>query len=68
MSSLTPAVVPALQDLAASRVVAYALETVANRIRAGQIVVAGQVPSGDDAASLAAAVAAALAALLGVQR
>ncbi len=68
MSSLTPAVVPALQDLAASRVIAYALETVANRIRAGQIEVAGQVPSGDDVASLAAAVAAALAALLGVQR
>ncbi len=65
--SPTPAVVPAL-DLAASRAIAYALETVANRIRAGQIVVAGQVPAGDNVASLAAAVAAALAALLGVQR
>ena len=66
-TSPTPAVVPAL-DLAASRAIAYALETVANRIRTGQIVVAGQVPAGDDVASLAAAVAAALAALLGVQR
>jgi hypothetical protein len=66
--SPTPAVVPALQDLAASRAIAYALETVAHRIRTGQIVVAGQVPAGDDVASLAAAVAAALAALLGVQR
>ena len=38
------------------------------RVRAGQIVIAGQVPIGDDVAALGAAVAAALAALLGVQR
>jgi hypothetical protein len=66
--SPTPIAVPALQDIAASRAIAHALETVAAQIRAGEIVVAGQVPVGEDVGSLAAAVAAALAALLGVQR
>jgi hypothetical protein len=66
--SPTPIAVPVLQDIVASRAVAHALETVAARVRAGQIVIAGQVPIGDDVAALGAAVAAALAALLGVQR
>jgi hypothetical protein len=66
--SPTPIAVPALQDIAVSRAVAQALETVAAQIRAGQLVIAGQVPLGDDITALAAATAAALAALLGVQR
>jgi hypothetical protein len=64
----TPVAVPAMQDLSASRAVAHALETVAARVRAGQLVVVGDVPVGDDVSSLAAGIAAALAALLGVQR
>jgi len=63
-----PVAVPAMENISASRAVAHALETVAARVRAGQIVVAGDVPVGDDNGSLAAGIAAALAALLGVQR
>jgi hypothetical protein len=66
--SPTPVAVPVLQDIAASRAVAHALETVAARVRAGQLVIAGDVPIGDDVSALAAGIAAALAALLGVQR
>lgn len=67
-SSPTPIAVPVLHDLVASRAVAHALETVAARVRAGQLVVTAQIPIGSDTQALAAAVAAALAALLGVQQ
>jgi hypothetical protein len=65
--SPTPASVPVLVDYQSSRAVVHALETVASQIRIGHLVVVGDVPDGDDVASLAAGVAAALAALLGVR-
>jgi len=63
----TPVAVPAIVDIEASRTVARALETVAARVRAGELPITGQVPLGDDPWALAAGVAAALAALLGVR-
>jgi hypothetical protein len=59
--------VPAVPDPAAARAVAGALETVAAQIRAGHLVVTGDVPQGTDEATQAAYLAAALAALLGVR-
>jgi len=63
----TPRSVPAVPDPAAARAVAGALETVAAQIRAGHLVVTGDVPQGTDEATQAAYLAAALAALLGVR-
>jgi hypothetical protein len=64
----TPLSVPAVPDLAGARAVAGALETVAARIRAGHLVVRGEVSEGlDEDATHAGYLVAALAALLGVQ-
>jgi hypothetical protein len=64
----TPLSVPAVPDLAAARAVAGALETVAAKIRAGHLVVSGEIPEGlDQEAAHAGYLAAALAALLGVR-
>jgi hypothetical protein len=63
----TPVAVPAVVNIESSRAVVRALETVAARVRAGELPIAGQVPIGDDPWALAAGVAAALAALLGVR-
>lgn len=60
--------VPAVPDLPGARAVASALETVAAKIRAGHLVVGGEIPEGlDEEASYAGYLAAALAALLGVR-
>ncbi|GEM_PF-4254699 len=64
----TPRSVPAVPDLAGARAVAGALETVAAKIRAGHLVVSGEIPEGlDEEAAYAGYLAAALAALLGVR-
>ena len=64
----TPLSVPAVPDLAGARAVAGALETVAAKIRAGHLVVSGEIPEGlDEEATHAGYLAAALAALLGVR-
>ena len=64
----TPLSVPAVPDLAGARAVANALETVAAKIRAGHLVVGGEVAEGvDEDATHAGYLAAALAALLGVR-
>jgi hypothetical protein len=63
----TPRSVPAVPDPAAARAVAGALETVAAQIRAGHLVVTGDVPQGTDEATHAAYLAVALGALLGVR-
>jgi hypothetical protein len=64
----TPLSVPAVPDLASARAVANALETVAAKIRAGHLVVSGEVDEGvDEDATYAGYLAAALAALLGVR-
>lgn len=64
----TPLSVPAVPDVAGARAVASALETVAAKIRAGHLVVGGEIPEGlDEEASYAGYLAAALAALLGVR-
>jgi hypothetical protein len=65
----TPQSVPAVPDLASARAVAGALETVAARIRAGHLVVRGEVSESlDEDATYAGYLAAALAALLGVRQ
>jgi|GEM_PF-3774447 len=66
--SVTPPSIPVLPDLAASRAAARALETLALRVRAGEVPVSGDLPDGDDIASVGAGVAAALAALLRTRR
>jgi hypothetical protein len=64
----TPLSVPAVPDLASARAMANALETVAAKIRAGHLVVSGEVAEGvDEDATYAGYLAAALAALLGVR-
>jgi hypothetical protein len=64
----TPLSVPAVPDLASARAMANALETVAAKIRAGHLVVSGEVTEGvDEDATYAGYLAAALAALLGVR-
>lgn len=64
----TPLSVPAVPDLPGARAAAIALETVAAKIRAGHLVVGGEIPDGlDEEASHAGYLAAALAALLGVR-
>jgi hypothetical protein len=64
----TPLSVPAVPDLAGARAVAGALETVAAKIRAGHLVVSGEITEGlDEEATYAGYLAAALAALLGVR-
>jgi acylphosphatase len=64
----TPLSVPAIPDVAGARAVAVALETVAARIRAGHLVVRGEVSESlDEDATHAGYLAAALAALLGVR-
>jgi hypothetical protein len=64
----TPLSVPAVPDLAGARAVAGALENVAAKIRAGHLVVTGEIPEGlDEEAAYAGYLAAALAALLGVR-
>jgi hypothetical protein len=64
----TPLSVPAVPDLASARAVASALEAVAAKIRAGHLVVSGEVAeSVDEDATYAGYLAAALAALLGVR-
>jgi hypothetical protein len=64
----TPLSVPAVPDVAGARAVAGALETIAARVRAGHLVVRGEVSEGlDEDATHAGYLAAALAALLGVR-
>jgi hypothetical protein len=68
LSMPTPRSVPAVPDVDGARTVAGALEMVAAQIRAGHIVIAGDVPPGTDQSTQAACLAVALAALLGVRR
>jgi len=64
----TPLSVPAIPDVAGARAVAVALETIAARIRAGHLVVQGEVSESlNEDATHAGYLAAALAALLGVR-
>jgi hypothetical protein len=65
--SLTPRSIPALVDIANARAAAEALESVAASIRAGHLIVSGDIPGGTEPEAHAAALAAVLAALLGVR-
>jgi hypothetical protein len=63
----TPRSVPAVPDVDGARTVAGALEMVAAQIRAGHLVIAGDVPPGTGQSTQAACLAVALTALLGVR-
>lgn len=70
VTPLRPAAIPAPSAPAAdgsARAIAAALELIAARVRRGDLVVSGSMPTNDDPPALAAALAATLAALLGVK-
>lgn len=72
VTPLRPSAIPAPSPISTSsdsnaRAIAAALELVAARIRRGDLVVSGSMPSNDDPPALAAVLAATAAALLGVR-